>query len=656
MPLCRLAKSAFGNEVNAMKLWIRWIAVLLLMSVCLSVLLACNDETNRFFEDSEEDPFDSLLNPSKEQNKEDPKEDPNQDTPPVDLTDAMILAEQKQTQYEIVYDNLASDRVKELTADFQTRFESKTGAKISIKNDRTIVVPKEIIVSMADGRSQPATEYAKLTAPQKKGYRISIVGEAVVVASQEEYLQEALDLLLQAISDCGDGCWGLPKGYEGELDIPAIQGNGTMYNVGEGNYAYTVGNATDQMVNQFIKDMNADGFSVYSEHTVGTSKFATFVKDSIWGQMVVYTMYHPAIKNFRLTYGPMEYLPNATKQAADNKAAESITQMYMEMIYGSDKLTVSGSTLTANKNAPGMSYVIQLSDGRFIVIDGGSADGEVRTVTYNAASGKWEVSAVSHPSSDAKRLYDTMNSMKPADHVKPRIAAWFISHAHADHWNLPYSFLNDYKNKIELEVLAFNFPEPERGNILDSRLNRMNAFKTVATEDYGAKVWIMHTGQVMELPGASIEVLSTVEDLFCEGGANSLSKEIDLNTTCITFRINIGGMSFVVLGDAYPTTCNFMANAYGDALESDILQLSHHGYNGAVLSLYKAIDPKICLWPCDEFGYNDGVRQGTTSGYQFNYWLRNNPWTRGTTTGDREHYPLSSSTKIDVKTGNVTKF
>jgi len=401
--------------------------------------------------------------------------------------------------------------------------------------------------------------------------------------------------------------------------------------------------------------MVRDDFSVYSEHAVGSSRFATYVKDSIYGQMVVYTMYHPEINEFRLTYGTMEYLPNVTPLKADNKADPTITQMFLETAYQSDKMTLSGSTITANDSIAGMSYILQLSDGRFIVIDGGSADCDVRTVKYNASSGKWEVVSDTRRSTDGKRLYDTMNAMKPASHTKPQIAVWFLSHAHADHWNLAQDFLTAYKNKIELELLAFNFPEEKGGQLLASRVERINKFKATAQNDYGADIWIMHTGQVMELPGANIEVLSTVEDYYCEGKTVGLTKEIDLNNTCTVFRVNIGELSFVVLGDAYPTTCQFMADAYGDALQSDILQLSHHGYNGAVIDLYQAVDPKICLWPCDEYAFRtDSVRMGTQTGtYKFNWWLRNKPWTRGTETGTRVHYATSYTTTLDAKTGKV---
>ena len=629
---------------------IRWIAVFLLMAMCLSALIACGEETMENTESSAG---------NEEQTSQPSEEQPPEEEKPIllDPSQAMILVESNKTDYVIVRDDAASNEDLIKISKFRDRFKTKTGANIEMVQDTAKEASKEIIISVMNGRAKTAQEYAKITAPEKKGYRIGIVGESIVVACTSEYLTEALELLEMAVCDCGNGIWGVPKEYEGKMDIPAFSVAGTMYNVGEGNYAYNVNNATKQMGDPYLTSLENDGFEIYSEHSIGNSQFATYVKDSIYGQMVVYTMYHPDIQKFRLTYGPMEYLPNVTKQSAASTSDPNITQMFMEMVYGSDKLTVSGSTITSNQNAPGMSYVIQLSDGRFIVIDGGSADGEVRTVTYDEAPGKWPISANTHQSSDAQRLYETMHRMKPVSHAKPRIAVWFLSHAHADHWNLAQNFLTDYKGKIELELLAFNFPEAEGGHLLASRVDRINRFKTTARDDYGANIWIMHTGQVMELPGASIEVLSTVEDYFCEGKAAGLTKEIDINNTCIVFRVNIGGMSFMVLGDAYQTTCQFMANAYGDALESDIMQLSHHGYNGAVLALYKAVDPKVCLWPCDEYAFHtDSVRLGTPNGsYSFNWWLRNNPWTRGTQSGARTHYATSYTTTIDVATGRAIR-
>ena len=99
-----------------------------------------------------------------------------------------------------------------------------------------------------------------------------------------------------------------------------------------------------------------------------------------------------------------------------------------------------------------------------------------------------------------------------------------------------------------------------------------------------------------------------------------------------------------------------MAEAYGEALQSDIMQLAHHGFNGGVLEMYQLVDPKICLWPCDEFRFQTDSRNlGTNGSYEFNYWLRNSKWEREKTTGSRKHYTASFITTIDANTGKVTQ-
>ena len=100
----------------------------------------------------------------------------------------------------------------------------------------------------------------------------------------------------------------------------------------------------------------------------------------------------------------------------------------------------------------------------------------------------------------------------------------------------------------------------------------------------------------------------------------------------------------MLLGDCEKELCQFMADVYGEELKSDILQLSHHGYNGACLDLYRYIDPDICFWASDEYRfYNDPRCLGTASGYDFNAWLRDDSIRR------REHYHASADTTIALQ-------
>jgi glyoxylase-like metal-dependent hydrolase (beta-lactamase superfamily II) len=359
-------------------------------------------------------------------------------------------------------------------------------------------------------------------------------------------------------------------------------------------------------------------------------------------------MYHEKIQTLRVTYGPMEYLPNVTPLAEEPVSDPTITQMYMQMAdTGFGKDNIANNTT----GAPGMSYLLQLSDGRFIMIDGGNSDGTV-TPAIQTSNGTWTIGAPI-TTKDEQRLYDTMCRMLPSGMSKPTIAVWFISHAHGDHMLLATDFVETYKDRIKLELIAFNFLEVSQTKLAPIMKDWEMGFRTrVETNFPNAKTWIMHTGQQLFLPGCEIEVLATAEDTVCTGKTIT-----DGNDICAVYRIMLGGTTFMVLGDAYPTTTEFMRDAYGDALESDILQLAHHGFEGSgmVADFYALVDPKICLWPCDEFRFQTDHRtigsSNSNSTFYMNWWLRNKPWTRANRTGIRQHYTASYMTTIEASTG-----
>ena len=77
----------------------------------------------------------------------------------------------------------------------------------------------------------------------------------------------------------------------------------------------------------------------------------------------------------------------------------------------------------------GMSYVVRLSDGTFIVIDGG----------YNTDA-------------EAKNLYSILKANNPLK-GEPVISAWFITHMHIDHYGALFNFARLYADSVK--VLGF---------------------------------------------------------------------------------------------------------------------------------------------------------------------------------------------------------
>lgn len=382
------------------------------------------------------------------------------------------------------------------------------------------------------------------------------------------------------------------------------------YSCGEGNTEMSYQNVTAEEYRDYIATLTTAGFTAYDTNNIGNNLFGTYLN----GDVQVNTCWYPSKNLLHIIYGDKGYLAAVEPEAITSVCEPTITQMGL-----------SGMDLDG---APGMSYVIQLSDGRYILIDGGEKN-----------------------DTDKAALLKFLQDNAPAGVEKPVIAAWFITHAHGDHLRLPYEFLLSYHNEIELQTVAYNIPDFSSVKVAggsltddtDGEIDYMNwltnNFKNTVSSYYpNANTLIFHTGQNICIGDARIEIIHTHEDLRTTTFASG-------NHTSAAFRITLGSKMITMLGDSEAPLCQFMAEVYGDALKSDILQVSHHGFNGGNLALYQGIDPDICFWPVDENRFNSDYRcVGTQSGtYKFNYWLRND------SIKEREHYHASVTTTISLE-------
>jgi hypothetical protein len=97
----------------------------------------------------------------------------------------------------------------------------------------------------------------------------------------------------------------------------------------------------------------------------------------------------------------------------------------------------------------------------------------------------------------------------------------------------------------------------------------------------------------------------------------------------------------MVMGDAENTICRELVEIYGLELDCDIVQLTHHGFNGACNEIYPLMSPEICFWACDPYRFETDARcLGTRSGFTFNKWVRDNV---------SKHYTSEVTTTIEIK-------
>ena len=396
----------------------------------------------------------------------------------------------------------------------------------------------------------------------------------------------------------------------GRLDaaLPMLETAGSDAGVmpsGDGErYVATYKDVTEAEYNAYVAKLTAAGFVAFDEYSANGNHFGTYTK----GRTQVNLCFYPVRATFKILYGKTDTIPSLTKPETEELVTPTLTQLVRKSV---DESSPNG--------APGMGYVIQLSDGRYILIDGGSVD------TNNE---------------DAGALLDYLVAHKPASHEKPIIAAWIISHAHGDHILLPNQFLKDYHDKVVLEMTITNFPyfsklqmKYENSEPLAGFISQFESY--VSAYFPRAKQITAHTGQRFWIGDAYLEFFYSHEDEYpnLPGWANE---------TSLVFRMTLGGKTCMFLGDL--DQCAFMRDVWGSEVKSDILQVAHHGYNGGDLKLYQNIDPEICLWASDEWRFlNDPRCLGIQSGYEFNKWLRND------SIRARKHYHNSVTTIIYLK-------
>ena len=215
----------------------------------------------------------------------------------------------------------------------------------------------------------------------------------------------------------------------------------------------------------------------------------------------------------------------------------------------------------------GMSYVIRLSDGRFVIIDGGYDEYE-----------------------EAERLYDVLKSQNVLEKIT--VAAWIITHPHGDHYLCFMQFCKDHGNSVDIQQLLYNWPLP---SMCKYPCNTTAYDALVAS--LGIDVIVPHTGQRFCYADAVFDVLFACEDLYPNVIRNT-------NDSSIVLRMDLGGKRFLWLADAEFVSCEEICRTFSaKALKCDILQVGHHGYDGGSPELYRRSDPEALLWPCPDFWY-----------------------------------------------------
>ena len=422
-----------------------------------------------------------------------------------------------------------------------------------------------------------------------------------------------------------------------EVSIPMIDGYTTpdAHDAGSGYSQLTYSGVSLTKMKKYEEKLLSNGYALYDQQEIKngfkTNRFVTYVKDDM---MIHLNLFAPLSKNqFHVIYGPSDKLVPNTQT-------------------GNYTAVVTPSVAIIERSDLVLCMVVQLADGSYYVIDGGR--GYTRgSFNYPAASYRNDPNDYCTITPDHKKdmqtllayLQDTNRDGKiDAKDTRPKVT-WMITHADVDHIHLPYVFMKTYSSKFDLKAVYYNFPNYREIGLSDTYTeenikgvedNAKNFLKYTRTYFPYAKEYIYHTGQTVNLPGCTLEFLYTPEDLY----PNAMETP---NHTCGIWRFRFdNGKTFLVTGDAEVSTNKQATTVLGSYLQSDMLQVIHHGYNGGTAEFYSAVDPDICFWPSLDIALrNDKQLLGTYSGFSFNKVLRN---------GQRTHYAASTTHTVFLPT------
>ena len=293
------------------------------------------------------------------------------------------------------------------------------------------------------------------------------------------------------------------------------------------------------------------------ENTIGNNRFVTFKGDTTLTHLCEY----PGRNEIRKVECPLpayEILPS------DIPCGEKKNETALYQI-----------DLDNRRVNCGMTYIFQLADGRFFILDGGY-------FTF----------------SECDRLYTMLRKLQPEG--KLNIVGWFFSHAHQDHFGAFLEFVSKYKNEYTIDTLYYTFPSldlPESVNWKQSDNATMREFDyTVCKYLPDVKLCFLHSGQSFNMGELHIDVLFTHEDFYPDTIRS-------FNDTSTVLHITVEGQKILFLGDLHVQSCRKLEPVYGELLKSYIIQVAHHGFNGSTVETYEYASPEVVLWPTADYEF-----------------------------------------------------
>lgn len=490
---------------------------------------------------------------------------------------------------DIVYSLDATADEKEIAQTLADNIEANTGAKPNLKDD---------YVKLGENRDSETVEilvgdtaYDETMAVKSflnyGSAGVMCYGNKIVLAGYtQEAVQKACTEFNKYIRKAGDGSgvFSISAEYseiyvvnESLAAVPCVdmEDPTQIRDMGNGGYMVYFKNKEKAFADSYIEMLQKKEFTLVQDNSRSSGNyFATYLK----GDAMVSLFYTGNNKEFRIVVetnsNETVLMPTPEELGANN--AKVCEPLFSQIgVYNSDI---------------GECYLIRLADGSFIVIDGGYDYAGCVNNIYNAM---------------VKQAPDANNIV---------ISAWIITHAHGDHYKAMLGFSESvHATKVDVKYVIYNNPSETDANTREDPNDQLPDIIKAANR-MGAKLIKAHAGNIFNFCGAEIEMIYTYDLL-----AGNYDRMAWYNNFSLAFNVSIEGVDFLMLGDIAHLGAPLMADVYGDYLKSDVVQVSHHGVNSVVSSVYKIINADYAVWPCTKDSDGKPVHMiASESGYVWN--------------------------------------
>ena len=492
--------------------------------------------------------------------------------------------------YSVIIREGASDAVTDMARLVRKTIQEATGVQLEWNDDfieRGGTAPaKEIVIGITN-REESISARQDLAYGE---YAIRVMGEKIIIAAWDELsLRAGCEAFCSLVQEnTVEGQFTLKQDYAvTDVGFAALK---DMPHYGE----------SDEVV-QFV-DLDDDCYMLYASDT-DEAEFKAYA-GVLEGAGYTQFASRQFGNNLHMIYTSEDKVIHASYVAKDKDARISIEDAYDMSIFTAgeyEKICEPSVSLvglecygkdskTGVFNQIGLCMIFRLEDGRFIIVDGGGYTQDTAGLVY----------------SNLRKLAVDKNNIT--------VAAWILTHAHGDHTGGFLKFTEaKYHTRVTIQNIIHHFSTPEQYDGIEEGADSgrsEQARKTFINEYPNATIIKAHTGQLIQAGGVEIEMLYTYEDLE----PSPLEYH---NTTSLVFRVTAQDTSVMVLGDASNRVSLRLVAVYGDYLQSDMVQIAHHGYTGGTIALYEAIDADVVLWPggVDSFDGNKGLEAIKFRGY-----------------------------------------